>query len=71
MVEQYNISIDSEPFATNFWYAGITEYLGKEYPFTIMIDDDGSVLQITWTEEQPTDDSEILQTIEKDIESNF
>lgn len=71
MAESYNISIDSEAFAATYWYAGTLELFGEEHPFTVSTDDSGYVLSISWTEESPTDDSELLTLIEKDITNNF
>lgn len=71
MAEAYNIKIDSEPFATNFWYAGVTDLLGKEYPFTVMMDDEGNTIQISWVDFPPTDDAEVLEIIENDIKGKF
>ena len=71
MAESYNISIDSEAFATTYWYAGTLELFGEEHSFNVSTDDSGYVLSISWTEEFPTDDSELLTLIEKDITDNF
>lgn len=71
MAKTYNIKIDSEPFATNFWYAGVTQFLGKEYPFTVTLDDEGAIIRITWTEQFPSDDEEVVDLIEEDIKGNF
>lgn len=71
MAESYNISIDSEAFAATYWYAGTLELFDKEHYFTVSTNDEGYVLSISWTEESPTDDSELLILIEKDITDNF
>ena len=71
MAETFNIIIDSEAFATNYWYAGTLELFGEEHSFNVSTDDSGYVLSISWTEEFPTDDSELLTLIEKDITDNF
>lgn len=71
MAETFNISIDSEAFAATYWYVGTLELFGEEHDFTVSTDDEGYVLNITWTEEFPTDDSELLTLIEKHITDNF
>lgn len=71
MAKTFNIIIDSEAYSTNYWYAGTLELFGEEHPFTVLTDDSGYVLSISWTEESPTDDSELLELIEKDITDNF
>lgn len=71
MAETFDIKIDSEAFAATYWYAGTLELFGEEHPFTVSTDDSGYVLSINWTEEFPTDDSELLELIEKDITDNF
>lgn len=71
MAETFNIIIDSEAYSTTYWYAGTLELFGEEHSFNVSTDDSGYVLSISWTEEFPTDDSELLTLIEKDITNNF
>lgn len=71
MAETFNIIIDSEAYSTTYWYAGTLELFGEEHSFNVSTDDSGYVLSISWTEEFPTDDSELLTLIEKDITDNF
>ena len=71
MAKTFDIKIDSETYSATYWYAGTLELFGEEHYFTVSTDDAGCVLSISWTEEFPTDDSELLELIEKDITNNF
>jgi hypothetical protein len=71
MAETFDITIDSEAYAAVYWYAGTLELFGEEHSFSVSTDDSGSILSISWTDEFPTDDSELLELIEKDITNNF
>ncbi len=71
MVETFDIKINAKPFSATYWYAGILELFGEEHPFIVSTDDSESTLSISWTEEFPTDDSELLKLIEKNITNKF
>ena len=67
MATTFNIEIDSESYAAIYWFAGSLELFNEEFYFSVSTNEEGHVLEITWTDGEPTEDKELLALIEKDI----
>lgn len=68
---KFDVSIDSDPYSVTYWYLGTLKLFDEEHEFIVSTDKEGYVLSINWTEEFPTDNSELLELIEKDITNKF
>lgn len=60
------ISIESRPFATDYYYRGLFNDGITNYEFIIR-DEDGEDLEITWENESPVNSEEIEISIMKEF----